>query len=116
MLTNLAAHLDRAIKAAGVPIVGVSIGNAADKTTWEASPLSLQSAAQPTIDAFDPADPAHAAAEAADAARVFADDVTAKAFLLFYLRHQFGGVEPTNADWDQATAELKRAYADGLKQ
>ena len=115
MTPRLAARLDRAIKAAGVAITGVSVGDAADKQTWTVQPSNLQAQAQPTIDAFDPADPAHAAAEAVSAAQVFADDVQTKAFLLFYMRHQFGGVEPTKADWDRAAAELKRAYVDCLK-
>ena len=50
-----AQRLDTALKSAGVPIVGVSIGNEADRTTWKASPLTLQPQAQPTIDVFDPA-------------------------------------------------------------
>jgi hypothetical protein len=52
-MKNLAAVLDGTIRAAGVDIVGVSIGTADDKTTWTVQPSNLQSAAQPTIDAFD---------------------------------------------------------------
>ena len=54
MEDNIAARLDRAIKVAGVPIVGVSIGNVTDKTTWTVQPESLQNAAQSIIDGFDP--------------------------------------------------------------
>ena len=61
--TPMASRLDAAIKAAGVPIVGVSIGNDADKATWTVQPPHLQGAAQPTIDAFNAADPAHDAAD-----------------------------------------------------
>ena len=64
MTMLLAARLDRAMKAAGVPITGVSIGDTAKKATWTVHPQTLQRAAQPTIDAFDPNDPAHAAWEA----------------------------------------------------
>ena len=60
---ELADRLYRAIRAAGVSIVGVSIGDPANKGTWRVQPSSLQGAAQPTIDAFDPNDPAHLAAE-----------------------------------------------------
>lgn len=64
MMTDLlAARLDRTIKAAGVPIFGVSIGKADDKTTWTVQPANLQGAAQATIDAFNPDDPALVTAE-----------------------------------------------------
>jgi len=61
---GLAAQVEKAIKGAGVAVVGVSIGEVANKATWRVSPSALQSAAQPTIDAFDAADPAHALTEA----------------------------------------------------
>ena len=56
---HLAARLDRAVRAAGVPIVGVSIGDPANRATWTVQPSSLQVSAQPTIDAFNPLDPAY---------------------------------------------------------
>ena len=62
-----AARLDAAIRAAGVPIVGVSIGDPADKATWKVHPPELQASAQPTIDAFNGNDPAHVTAEMATA-------------------------------------------------
>ena len=46
------ARLDQAIRAAGVAIDGVSIGSEADRSTWRVSPDSLQTAAQPIIDAY----------------------------------------------------------------
>ena len=64
-MINLAARLHTAIKAEDIPIVGVSIGDAANKATWKVSPQNLQAAAQPTIDAFDVNDPTHAAIELA---------------------------------------------------
>ena len=60
---GLAERLDRAIRSAGIPITGVSIGDDANKATWCVLPRDLQAAAQPTIDAFNPNDPAHATAE-----------------------------------------------------
>lgn len=48
----IAHYLEQAIKAAGHPIVGVSIGRASDKSTWRVDPPELQTAAQPVIDAF----------------------------------------------------------------
>ena len=59
----IAARLYKAIVAAGVPAVGVSIGDAGNKATWVVDPPTLQAAAQPTIDAFNAADPAHQTAE-----------------------------------------------------
>lgn len=60
---TLAARLTRALTDAGIAVVGVSIGNPSDKTTWKVQPANLQSAAQPIINAFDPTDPAHEAAD-----------------------------------------------------
>lgn len=62
MLT-LADRLHRTLINAAVSIDGVSIGNRADKSTWRVSPSSLQSAAQPTIDAFDTSEAAERAFE-----------------------------------------------------
>lgn len=56
-------RLRLALLAAGVPVVGVTMGDRDDKTTWTVSPASLQSAAQAIIDAFDPADSVHEQAE-----------------------------------------------------
>ena len=58
-----AGRVARAITAAGVPVVGVVIGDEANKTTWTVQPSTLQAAAQPTIDAFNVNDPAHEQAE-----------------------------------------------------
>ena len=50
---TLAEKVQRAIMRAGVTIVSVSIGDDAIKATWRVHPASQQTAAQPTIDAFD---------------------------------------------------------------
>jgi hypothetical protein len=52
-MLDIAQTLDQQLKAAGIAIVGVSIGDAANKSTWTVQPPELQAAAQPTIDAFD---------------------------------------------------------------
>lgn len=62
-MSNIAARLDRVLRTAGIAIVGVSIGDEANRSTWRVSPFSLQSVSQPHIDAFDPNDPAHEEAE-----------------------------------------------------
>lgn len=56
----IAGDIDKALRAAGVPIVGVSVGRATDKATWRvdfaADATSAQrAAAQAVLDAFDPA-------------------------------------------------------------
>lgn len=62
-MQTLAARVHRAITNAGISIVSVVIGETANKATWLVQPTSLQAAAQPTIDAFNPDDPAYAAAD-----------------------------------------------------
>ncbi|MEK9810445.1 MAG: hypothetical protein VW362_08355 [Candidatus Nanopelagicales bacterium] len=61
--------MEQAIKAAGVPITGLSIGDVRQRGTWRVQPASLQAQAQPIIDAFDPNDPALAHAEVTEQAQ-----------------------------------------------
>lgn len=72
-MANLAARLERALRAAGVAITGVSVGNEADRLTWRVQPASAQAAAQPTITAFDPNDPTHEDAELDAAIKALVD-------------------------------------------
>ncbi len=51
-MANVAERLDQAIRAAGVPIVGVSVGDEQQKATWTVQPADQQAAAQPVINAF----------------------------------------------------------------
>ncbi len=51
MAKPLAAYIDAAIRAANIPIDGVSVPDE-DRTTWRVQPSSLQAKAQPIIDAF----------------------------------------------------------------
>jgi hypothetical protein len=67
-MVNLASRLDRVLRGAGLAISGVSIGTEADRQTWKVFPVSLQDAAQPIIDTFDPNDPAVVDAELDDVA------------------------------------------------
>lgn len=60
---QLTARVDAALRAAGVAITSVSIGDAANRATWKVQPANLQAQAQPVIDAFNPNDPAHDSAE-----------------------------------------------------
>lgn len=57
-MSNIAASLDGQLKAAGIPIAGVSIGTATDKATWSVQFLDTatpaqKSAAQAIINAYD---------------------------------------------------------------
>lgn len=49
---SIAADLDQAIRLAGVPITGVSIGTVGDRSTWRVRPESLQAQAQSVIDTY----------------------------------------------------------------
>jgi len=55
----LAARVQRAVTDAGTAITGVSLGDHGDKATWKVVPSTLQTAAQPAIDGFNPSDPLH---------------------------------------------------------
>lgn len=55
MRKPLTAYIDEAIRAAGVPIDSISIGDYTNRATWTVRPVSLQAQAQPIIDAY--ADP-----------------------------------------------------------
>lgn len=63
-MSGTAARLDAALRAAGLAIDGVTVGDPANKATWTVQPASLQGAAQPTIDAFNPTDPTYVQADA----------------------------------------------------
>lgn len=86
--STLAERLDRTIKAAGVAIAGVSIGDPANKATWKVQPSSLQAAAQPTIDAFNPDDPALVTAELDAAVKRSIDDERLSAAIVWVILKQ----------------------------
>jgi hypothetical protein len=52
MADSVASKLDQAIRAAGVPITGVAIGDNTNRATWLVRPFALQAQAQPIIDGF----------------------------------------------------------------
>lgn len=67
-MTNTAIRVLKAVQAAGVPVISVTIGDDAIRATWKVQPVNLQSAAQATIDAFDPEAPTVVDAEVSAAA------------------------------------------------
>jgi hypothetical protein len=52
-MDNIAGRLDAELKAAGLDIVGVSIGSNTDTATWLVQPSALQAQAQPIINAVN---------------------------------------------------------------
>ena len=99
---QIAARLRSAILGAGVAIENVSIGDVANKATWTVKPVHLQSAAQSTIDAFNPDDPAIALAEADAAAAL---ELRQKDRLATFATM----AEAYNASWAGMTNAQKRA-------
>lgn len=66
-MTNVALLLDDALRAAGIPIAGVSVGSDADRSTWRVAFLPAatdahRAEAAQIVGTFDPADPAVIAA------------------------------------------------------
>lgn len=88
-------RLQRALTAAGVPWVGVSIGSATDRTTWKVQPSSLQAAAQPVIDSFDPAAQAWVDAELDERVKASVDTERLTAAVVWVVLKQ---MYPTDTD------------------
>lgn len=113
-----AIELDRALRAAGVPIVGVSIGKAADKSTWRidfdasATPQQRTQAAQ-LVATFDPKDPTIVASVRTGTATALAQSVQIRAFHLWFFR-VMNQRDPTPAEVDAALAQFVQAYKDVL--
>lgn len=106
---DLAAHLDRAIKAASVAIAGVSIGDPVNKATWKVSPPSLQSAAQPTIDAFNATDPALDAADLDKAITVALDQERLSSAIVWTIIDTYSP-PATIAKYNTARTKIISAY------
>lgn len=51
-MMGIAARVQAAIQAGGVPIEEISIGDQQVRSTWRVNPASLQAQAQPIIDAY----------------------------------------------------------------
>lgn len=86
---DIARAVYRAITAAGVPIVSVSIGSQTDKTTWKVQPTELQATAQPIINAFNVTNPAHLTAEIAAAGTSVMDDRLTSAIVWTILKQMY---------------------------
>lgn len=108
-MTNMAQRLHNLIRAAGVLIDGVSILDPANKATWTVTPASLQGAAQPSIDAFDPNDPAHVTAEL-DAQVKFALDTERLFSAIVWAVIDTYSAPATKTKYDAARTKIVTAY------
>ena len=111
----IAERLDRALRAAGIPIVGVSIGTEADRRTWVVTydktvTAQDRAAGDALVASFDPTSPVAVAADKAAAAAT-AITPTLRAFFLFWFR-QTNGRDPSQKEKDEATAALIQAFKD----
>lgn len=108
---DLAARLDRAIRAVGVAIVGVSIGDPADRRTWRVSPSNLQTAAQPTIDSFNPTDPALDVAELDEQVKGALDNERLISAVVWSILDTYTEFKPaTPAKYQAARTKIIAAY------
>jgi hypothetical protein len=110
-MASLAAQLMRMLTAAGVPVVGVTIGDDTDKATWTVQPASLQAAAQPTIDSFDPADPVHVAADLDAAVKIALDQERLASAIVWVIIDTVAG-PATPAKYAAARTKIITAYRD----
>lgn len=102
---TLAARLDAAIRAAGVPIEGVTIGDEQNRATWRVVPASKQAQAQPIIDAFVIPTPAQVKDEAA----IREIDAKALKAVVMEIYPYLGAGKPT-------LAQLRQNILDRYKQ
>lgn len=105
----LEARVERVLKAAGVAITGMRFGDQANKTTWRVQPLSLQPAAQPIIDAFDPADPAHEQADVTADATLAVDTERLTSAIIWAILDTYSA-PATPAKYQAARTKILNAY------
>jgi hypothetical protein len=106
-VTALVTRLHAAIVAAGVPIASTSIGDEGDRATWTVQPFTLQTAAQPIIDAFVMPTAAQLLDE--DAARDVDGQKAINATVRWTLRRLLGRA-PTGAELQTARSEWIAIY------
>jgi hypothetical protein len=112
-----ADQLHGALKAAGIPIRGVSMKDGADRSTWAveydqgATPEQI-SAGEAVLAAFDPDDPVVKDAQTDGEARVLANARQIRAFWLWFFRETHDGKDPTPEERADATDRLVQAYKD----
>jgi hypothetical protein len=103
----LIVRLHEAIVAAGVPIVGVSVGDEGVRATWKVQPAVLQAQAQPIIDAFVMPNAAQLLDE--DAQREVDGAKAINATVRWTLRRLLGRA-PTGAELQTARSEWITIY------
>ncbi len=105
----MSARLQRTIVAAGVPVVSVAVVDAANKATWTVQPSALQSAAQATIDAFDPNDPALDTADLDTAVKAALDSERLYSAIVWTIIDTYSA-PATKAKYDSARTKIIAAY------
>ena len=113
--SNVARQLHRALEAAGLPILGVSIGQLDDKATWKVHYQPSASAAQraqgaQVVTSFDASS---SEVKSADEAERVAAVVTPalRAFYLFWFR-KTNGRDPSPSERATDLVALRQAYSD----
>lgn len=109
MASKIAEHLDRALRTVGLAIVGVSIGNDANRATWTVSPVTLQAAAQPHINAFDPDDPSHEQADLGEQVRMAVDNERLMSAIVWCIIDTYSP-PATVAKYQNARTKIINAY------
>ena len=109
--TQIATRLDRALRNAGFAIIGVSIGNPADRTTWLVYPPNLQALAQATIDAFNPDDQAAIDADLDEQVKLAVDQERLISAVVWTILDTYAEFKPaTIAKYTAARTKIIAAY------
>lgn len=109
-------RLDSALKAAGIPIISVSIGDEADRGTWRieyAKEATDQQRADgdALLKTFDPESPAVVSEYTGKVASAEADRVIVRAMLRWFLRRELRR-EPTPEEIAAERASFLQAFID----
>lgn len=111
----VAERLDRALRAAAIPIVGVSVGREDDRATWAVQYDDTATDQERTdgdalVQAFDPVGASVIAAEKT-ALAVASLTPTLRAFYLFWFRKTYER-DPTSEERAADTGALVQAFRD----
>lgn len=114
---DVAQLLELSLRAAGVPILGVRIGDITDRRTWS---VRVDPSATPEqratgialVQQFDPLAPSVIAAVTEGEARAVAGSRQIRAFWLWWYRETHGGKDPTDEERATAITNLVQAYKD----
>lgn len=119
-MVQIAAALDVAMKAAGIPITGVSVGRPEDRASWRVDFARTATAQQISdglsiVATFDPASQIAQDGMTDNQVESLIDQPIVGALLLFFLRVMLGK-DPDPTALAQGRAELAAALKDVLRQ